>query len=248
MEKKGLEIIIQPEHLFDLFGLHVTNTMVTALLAGAFLMTLGVLVGRRLKEAPGRLQSALELIVGGLLDAMEEILGSRALAKQIFPLVATIFLFVWTANWLEFIPGVGSIKFHSAEHTVPLLRSVNTDLNVTIALAMLSVVMIEIVGFTALGLRTYGKKFFNFSGPLDFFIGLIELISEAARLISFSFRLFGNVFAGEVLIAVMTFFMPVFLPVPFMLFEVFVGILQAAIFAGLTVIFVKVAVAHQEGH
>lgn len=244
--EKGLEIIIQPEYLFDLFGLQITNTMITALLAGAFLMTFGVLVGRRLKETPGRLQNALEMIVGGLLDAMEEILGNRDLAKKIFPLVATIFLFIWTANWLEFVPGVGSIKFHGAEHTVPFLRSVNTDLNVTIALAMFSVVMIEIVGFTMLGLRTYGGKFLNFSGLLAFFIGIIELISESARLISFSFRLFGNIFAGEVLIAVMTYFMPVFLPVPFMLFEIFVGILQAAIFAGLTVIFVKVAVTHHK--
>jgi F-type H+-transporting ATPase subunit a len=246
--EKGLEIIIRPEYLFDLFGLPVTNTMLTSLVAGIFLMVLAVFVGTRLKETPGRLQNALEIIVGSLLDLMEEVLGDRGLAKKIFPLAATVFLFVWTANWMEFLPGVGSIKFQSAEHLVPLLRSANTDLNVTIALAMLSVILIEIIGFSTLGLRSYGKKFLNLSGPLPFFIGLIELVSELARLISFSFRLFGNIFAGEVLVAVITYFMPVLLPTPFMLFEIFVGVLQAGIFAGLTVIFVKVAVTHQEAH
>jgi len=110
----------------------------------------------------------LEMIIDSVLGLIEEVLEDKKLPLKVLSLVLTIFLFILTANWMEFIPGVGSIKFFNGEHSVPLLRSVNTDLNVTIALAMVSVIVIEILGFVFLGIKNYGKKFINFSGPVGF--------------------------------------------------------------------------------
>lgn len=247
--EEGLKIIIAPERLFYFFAMPVTNTLLATIAASFALIAFALWVRRRLNEKPGGLQNFLEWIVEMAFGLMEEILGDKKAARRLFPLIITIFLFIWLANWMEFLPGFGSIKFYDGHEYAPLLRSVNTDLNVTLALALISMTVIEAAGIAALGLKRYGSKFFNFRGPLLFFIGLIELISEAARLVSFSFRLFGNIFAGEVLILVLTFFLPVLLPVPIMAFEIFVGVIQAAIFAGLTLIFVKMAITpHEEGH
>lgn len=247
MEEKGLEIVITPEHLADVLGFPVTNTLVASLAAGAVLVALALVVGRKVAfAAPRGLQNLVELVMESALGLMEEVLGDRKLAVKVFPFIVTVFLFVLTANWMEFLPGVGSITFFNGEHTVPFLRSVNTDLNVTIALSAIAVIMVQTMGVAAIGGWNYAKKFINLKSPLGFFIGLIEAISEMARLVSFSFRLFGNIFAGEVLILVMSYFLPVFLPVPFMLFEVMVGLIQATIFAGLMLIFTKVATTHHE--
>ncbi len=250
MAGKGLEIVITPEYLFDAFGMPVTNTLIATLAATAALVALAFVARRNLAFAsPRGIQNVVELVVESALGMMEEVLGDRKLAQKVFPFITTVFLFVLTANWMEFLPGVGSIRFFEGEHSVPFLRSANTDLNVTIALAIVAVVLVQVMGFTVVGLRHYGSKFLNLKSPIGFFIGLIELMSEATRLVSFSFRLFGNIFAGEVLLMVMGYFLPVLLPVPFMLFEVMVGVIQATIFAGLMLIFVKVAItAHEEAH
>lgn len=249
MEGKGLEISITPEHLFNAFGISVTNTLIAALCATAVLVALAFVARRKLVFAsPRGIQNVVELVVESALGMMEEVLGDRRLAQKVFPFIITVFLFILTANWMEFLPGMGSITFAEGARTVPLLRSVNTDLNVTIALAVVAVVCVQAAGVTVVGGWNYAKKFINLKSPVGFFIGLIEFLSETTRLISFSFRLFGNIFAGEVLIAVMSYFMPVLLPVPFMLFEVMVGLIQATIFAALMLIFIKVAVTHDEGH
>lgn len=249
MEGKGLEISITPEHLFNVFGIPVTNTLVAVLCASAVLVALAFAARRKLSFAsPKGIQNIVELVMESALGMMEEVLGDRKIAQKVFPFITTIFLFILTANWMEFLPGMGSITFAKGAHAVPLLRSVNTDLNVTIALAVIAVICVQAMGITAVGSWNYAKKFLNLKSPIGFFIGLIEFLSETTRLISFSFRLFGNIFAGEVLIAVMSYFVPVLLPVPFMLFEIMVGLIQATIFAALMLIFVKVAVAHEEGH
>ena len=118
----------------------------------------------------------------------------------------------------------------------------NTDLNTTLALTVIAFIVIEVAGVATLGFLRYGKKFVNVSSALGFMVGIIELFSEVARLVSYSFRLFGNIFAGEVMIIVIQHFVPIVLPVPIMLFEVFVGFIQAAIFALLTLFFVKMAI------
>jgi F-type H+-transporting ATPase subunit a len=183
-------------------------------------------------------QTLIEILFTGILDYMTETLEDEKLARKLFPLIVTIFLFIFTANLIEFTPGVGSTGFYGAggEFT-PLLRSMNTDLNTTFALTLISFIVIEVLGVTTLGALKYGKKFVNLSSALGFLVGFMELFSDVARLISF-----GNIFAGEVLILVIQFFVPYIIPVPLMAFEVFVGFMQAAIFALLTLFFVKIAV------
>jgi F-type H+-transporting ATPase subunit a len=177
---------------------------------------------------------------------MESVLGSRRHAEKYLPLVATIFLFILFSNWLGLLPGVGSFIIHEDGGRVPLLRSPASDLNFTLALAITAVLAVNVLGVAALGAAKHGKKFFNFSNPIAFFVGILELISEFARMISFSFRLFGNVFAGEVLLVIMAFLVPYLIPLPFLFLELFVGFIQAFIFAMLTLVFTAAAVA--EGH
>jgi F-type H+-transporting ATPase subunit a len=205
-------------------------------------------VGRNPKLIPGKLQLLLEDIVSYIKDFVSETLENEKVARRFLPLLITIFLFIAVSNLLEFVPGVGSIGFFGDHGFSSLFRSVNTDLNFTLALAIISVVAIEIAGIATLGFFRYGGKFINFHGHgigeklLNFVVGIIELVSEVSRLVSFSFRLFGNIFAGEVLLAVAVFFAPYFIPVPLMAFEMFVGVVQGAVFALLTLFFIKLAI------
>lgn len=243
---KSIHIALAAEHLGSFLGIPITNTLVTSWGVMIILFVVALFVGRNLKMIPGRVQTLFEEMLSFILNYMGEVLENHTLARKLFPLITTLFLFVFASNILEFTPGIGSLGFieHTAhgESFTPLLRSVNTDLNVTLALAVIAFFAIEIVGIATLGFFKYAGKFLNFTSVLGFVVGIIELFSEIARLISFSFRLFGNILAGEVLIAVVIFFVPYILPVPMMLFEVFVGLIQAAIFALLTLFFVKIAI------
>lgn len=138
---------------------------------------------------------------------------------------------------------------HEHEELVPFLRAPTADLNMTLALALISVILIEYFGLKALGLE-YLTRFFNFrEGPMFTVIGFIELLSEFIRIISFAFRLFGNIFAGEVVLIVMGYLFPYMLPLPFYAFEVFVSLMQAVIFSVLTLVFMSMATqAHGGGH
>ncbi len=240
----SIHIALAPEHIGSFLGVPITSTLIMSWVIMALLAIASVLIGRSLKIVPGKVQTVCESLIEFVYGYVVEVLESEKLARLLLPLLLTLFLFIFTANLLEFTPGIGSIGFteKNPSEFIPLLRSMNTDLNVTLALAIISFVVIEVIGVRTLGALTYAKKFFNFSSPLNFAVGIIELFSELARLISFSFRLFGNVLAGEVLIAVVIFFLPYLAPVPMMLFETFVGFIQAAIFALLTLFFVKIAI------
>ena len=243
MEEKGIHISLAAEKIGTFLGFPITNTLLMSLVVFALLGMLAFFVRRNLALVPGRMQTLIETLFTGILDYMTETLEDEKLARKLFPLILTIFLFIFTANLIEFTPGVGSIGFyHPNGEFSPLLRSMNTDLNTTLALTVISFFVIEFAGVAALGALRYGQKFVNVSSVLGFMVGIIELFSEVARLISFSFRLFGNIFAGEVMILVIQHFVPMVLPVPIMAFEVFVGFMQAAIFALLTLFFVKIAV------
>jgi F-type H+-transporting ATPase subunit a len=131
---------------------------------------------------------------------------------------------------------------------VPYFRGPTADLNTTLALALFSIVMVQFTGFKFLGIN-YGSKFVNLKSPIDFFVGILEIFSEVSRIISFAFRLFGNVFAGEVLLAVMGFIMPLLAPLPFLGLEIFVGFIQALVFSMLTLVFLNIAtISHSEEH
>lgn len=239
----GIHVVLAPEQLGTLFGLPITNTLLTSWAVVILLLVVAVGIGSRLKMAPGRFQTLFEWLVEFVYDYVAETLESRDLARKFFPYLTTIFLFVFTSNLLEFLPGVGSLGFTIGGDFVPLFRSVNTDLNVTLMLAIVSFLVIEVTGVVVIGAWKYAGKFVNVRhGAIPFIVGLIELFSEIARVVSFSFRLFGNIFAGEVLILVVTYFIPFVGPVPVMMFEIFVGFVQAAIFALLTLFFIKIAV------
>lgn len=240
----GIHVELAPEHLGTLWGLPITNTLVTSWVVVAILGAVALFIHRRISIVPGRLQLLLESLFEYIYDFVAQTLESRELARRFFPLLATIFLFIFTANILEFMPGIGSVGIWESwgGKFVPLLRSVNTDLNMTLSLTIIAVIVIEIAGVAALGFFRYAGKFINFSSPINFVVGLIELVSEISRLVSFSFRLFGNIFAGEVLLAVIAFFVPYALPVPMMAFEMFVGFIQAVVFSMLTLFFIKMAI------
>jgi F-type H+-transporting ATPase subunit a len=247
--QSGINVVLAPERIGTLFGLPVTNTLVTSWAVLIVLFVVAIVIGSRLKLTPSRFQLLFEWLVEFIYDYVAETLESRELARIFFPYLATIFLFVFTSNLLEFLPGVGSVGFFSpAGAFTPLFRSVNTDLNVTLMLAIVSFLTIEVTGIVVIGVWKYAGKFINVThGAIPFVVGIIELFSEIARIISFSFRLFGNIFAGEVLILVVTYFIPFIGPVPIMAFEIFVGFVQAAIFSLLTLFFIKIAIMEPHG-
>lgn len=245
--ESGIHVALAAERITTLWGIPVTNTLIMSWIVMVILLVGGFLIGRRLSMMPGRFQTLVELLFSYVHDFIKSTLENDTWARRLFPLLLTMFLFIATANVLEFTPGIGSIVVHQGAETVPLLRSMNTDLNMTLALTIIAVFAIEIAGILALGFWRYAGKFINFSSPINFAVGIIELVSELSRFVSFSFRLFGNIFAGEVLIAVVAFFVPVILPVPLMAFEMFVGIVQGAVFALLTLFFVKIAIMEPHG-
>lgn len=128
------------------------------------------------------------------------------------------------------------------EHSVfvPYFRGPTADLNTTLALAIFAMVTVQVIGFKFLGFN-YSHKFLNLKSPIDFFVGFLEFFSEISKIISFAFRLFGNIFAGEVLLSVMAFLMPLLGPIPFLGLEVFVGFIQALVFSLLTLVFMNLA-------
>ncbi len=228
-------------------GFPVTNSLLLGSFVLVFLGIIAISAHRRLKMIPGWFQSVFEMFLEAALDLMDTILGERSKSEKYLPLVATIFLFVLFSNWFGLVPGVGSILVHGPEETAPLFRSPSADLNFTLALGVIAVLAINILGAAAIGTARHASKFFNFKGPIDFFIGLIELVSEFARMISFSFRLFGNIFAGEVLLIIVGFLAPYVVPLPFLMLETFVGVIQALIFSMLTLVFIAIAtVPHGE--
>ena len=247
----GISIHLAPDILGTFFGLPVTNTLLTVWLTMTVLIVSALLVYTRLASIPNKLQSVFEVIIGGVYHYMADVLESKDLARKFFPLVMTIFLFVLTMNWMGLLPGVDSLGIHKnvtthagvANKLVPFFHPPATDLNITIAFAIVAFVSIEVAGVVLLGLFKYTGKFINFKSPLAFLIGIIELLSELARLISFSFRLFGNIFAGKTLLLVIMFLTtPYILPVPLIAYEFFVGFIQAFIFAILTLYFIKLAI------
>lgn len=236
--ESAIHVVLKAEELGTFVGIPITNSLLLTWITMAILIVFAVLFSRSLRTIPSKLQAVIEWAVESVLAYMKETLGSEKLARQFFPLIATIFLFVFVANELAFIPGVGSVLFNH----VPFLRAPSADLNFTLALAFISFFTIEITGIATLGALKYVKKFVNFNSPVDFAVGIIELVSNLGRLVSFSFRLFGNIFAGEIMILVAIYFLPYVLPVPLMAFEVFVGMIQAVVFSMLTLFFIKLAI------
>jgi F-type H+-transporting ATPase subunit a len=244
-----MNISIAAEPLF-----HIGNFVVTNSLFIGVLVSLGLLffLGRMvlsLQTVPRRGQNLVEVVFEALLNLIESVTHDKKQARQFFPLIATIFLFVLISNWSGLLPGVGTVGVmgeHNGHHTIiPFLRSTSADLNFTLALSLIAVVVVQFTGIAAIGIKKYSSKFLisPFTKPygIGTLVGILELISEVGKTISFTFRLFGNVFAGEVLLTVMLHLVPFFLPLPFLMLEIFVGLIQAVVFAMLTLVFLKTA-------
>jgi len=242
-----LNISLVAEDVFHIGSFGVTNAMLMAFLVLILLTILSVSLRAKLKTVPGIMQNIAEVVIEGALTMMDSVLGNRKASEKYLPLVFTIFIFILCSNWLGLVPGVGSVMVGHGADAVPLLRSPGSDLNFTLALALIAVTMVNVFGIAATGLKARVSVFFNFSSPINFFVGILELVGEFARIISFTFRLFGNVFAGEVLLAIMAYLVPYLVPLPFMFLEVFVGFIQAFIFGMLTLVFVALAVTPHEG-
>jgi F-type H+-transporting ATPase subunit a len=235
-----MSIELNPEIIALIYGFPVTNSLLTTLLVTALLASLSLYFYFRGRNSKGILMSGIKILIFNILKLTDEVTGDRKISKKILPLIATFFLFIVTANLLALIPGfLGSFFVRSPAGNIPLLRSPNSDLNTTLALAAFSVISGQIFSFRILGPKIYIRRFINLSGPVKFVLGFFEMISEVIRLLSFSFRLFGNIFAGEVLLLVIAFLIPYIIPLPFMIFEVFVAVIQAFIFAMLTLAFIQ---------
>ncbi len=255
------------EVVFHLFGFPITNSIIAAWLTIVVLVGFSYAVTHRLKIIPTRLQSAFEFVLGWLYNLCQSVAGEKN-GRRFFPVVTTIFLFVIANAWLSLLPGFGSITIAGPEGEVHLLRGANTDINMPLALALSSFVFVEFFGLRTLGLR-YLRKFIDvggfwggvrhimkgklktgvmglFTGAMNIFTGLLEGLSELIRIVSFTFRLFGNMTAGEILLLVAVFLIPWLFAIPFYGLELLIGFLQALIFGGLTLIFLTVAVASHE--
>ncbi len=245
-----MEISLSAETLFYIKNLPITNTFMVTFFVSSAIIVFSCLFQKRLKFIPRGFQNLIEYALESLLNLVDSVTRDKKQTQKFFPLVATIFIFVILSNWTEIIPGLGTIGLketkHGEEIIVPFLRSPSADLNMTVALALISVAATHYMGIAAVGAAGYAKKFLvsPFSKPyvIGTFVGILELIGEIAKIISFSFRLFGNIFAGEVLLIVMLMLVPYVVPVPFLMLEIFVGFIQALVFAMLTLVFLKMAV------
>lgn len=243
------EIFLTAEPLFFIGSFPFTNTLLVSVFAVGIIAIGSYLLQRKYTEVPGAAQGIVEIVYEELTGLMDSVLGNQKKSEVYLPFVATIFIFILVSNWLGILPGVGSFGIKEGHHFTPLLRSPASDLNFTLALAILTVVMVNVFGVMAVGAWRHASKFLNFTSPINFFVGILEFISEIARMISFAFRLFGNVFAGEVLLVVIAFLVPYIAPVPFFFLEIFVGFIQAFVFAMLALVFIAIAtVEHEEEH
>ena len=249
-----IHISLKAEKIGYILGLPITNSLILSLVAGILLVGGGILVARKLKPIPGKAQNIVEILIDGALVFMSQVLGDRKEAIKFFPVVAAIFFFVLFNNWLGVLPGIGSIgvfEEHDGHQAfVPLFRPASADLNTTLALAIIAVLVTQLYAIKKLGFFKQVGKYLDFKhGPIHFFVGILELIGEFAKILSFSFRLFGNIFAGEVLLIIMLSLLPLlatFAVLPFFFLEYFVGFIQALVFAMLTLVFLKVATTEAE--
>jgi F-type H+-transporting ATPase subunit a len=258
----GLHIpTLAPETLFVIAGFPVTNTVINTWMAIVIFAVLGFFVRRNVSLKPGRLQNTLEYFLEIILGYFDQVTGSREKTLRFLPVVGPIFFFILISNWLGLLPGTGSI---TVGHNM-LLRPANTDLNLTVAMALFAVVSSHVLAVVSIGFFTQLNKFIQigpvvksfkhgpvavFTALVGFIVGIIETVGELAKIMSLSLRLFGNIFAGEVLISVISALVGVLVPTPFMLLELLVGLIQASVFTMLTLVYLTVnsEEPHEAGH
>lgn len=244
------------EEIAHLGPIPIKNSMISTWLAMAVILAVGLAARAKLQLIPRGVQNIFEFVVEKLLGFCESVAG-KEWGRKFFPVVATIFLFVIVNAYISLLPGYGSIYIAEEGKKIHLFRAAGTDINTPLAIAIISFIFVEFMGIRALGALKYLGKFIKVkklihgqvSGIIDLFVGALELLSEFIRIVSFTFRLFGNMTAGEILLLVIVFLLPWGIAPLFYGLELLVGFVQALIFSGLTLVFVTMAVAsHDEGH
>ena len=236
---------LAPETLFHLGAFPVTNTIIHTLIVDVIIVGGLVELTKNFKKVPGMFQNAVEYAVEGLYGLTESISGKNA--EKIFPWFMGFFLFLVVANITALFPGFGTIGFTKDGEFIPLLRSATSDINTTLALAIVATVATQVLAVRSVGVKGHLARYFSWN-PIFLFVGLLELLSVFTNIISLSFRLFGNIFAGEVVLSTISAIFAFFLPLPFMALEIIVALVQALVFAILTMGFMSILTTpHNEG-
>jgi|SRR3989344_149572 len=249
------------EPIFQLGSFTITNTYINSSIALVLVLIAGLVLRNKSSELPGKAQNLAESIFETLLTYADRITRDREKSIRFFPIVGSLFFFILISNWMGLLPGIGSIGVWQAHggaiELIPLFRPANTDLNMTLAMAVLGVSLSHIVGIFTIGFFKYANRFIKIgdiwhaakslkpiaimTAVIEFFVGLIEIISEFAKVASLSLRLFGNIFAGEVLLTVIAGILAFAVPLPFMFLELLVGLIQAIVFSMLVLVYLTVA-------
>lgn len=229
----------------------ITNTLLHTFLVDTILIAFVVYIYKHVSLVPSATQNLLEIVVDNFYSLTESVAQNRA--ARIFPYFMSFFLFILLANWTGLLPGVGTVGFfeeHEGKRAfLPLFRSPTSDINVTFALAIVSAVATHMLSITTVGIKDYISRFFSLN-PINLYIGLLEIISEITKVVSLSFRLFGNIFAGEVVLLTVSGIFAFLIPLPFLLLEVLVGFVQALVFSMLTMAFMAILTTphHPQSH
>jgi F-type H+-transporting ATPase subunit a len=259
---------LKPAPLFHIGKFAITNSMLVTWIVAAGIIVLAQLATRDIKPVPSGAQNFWEWLVESLYNFLESIIG-RDLVKKTFWFFATIFIFILFVNWFGLIPGVGTIGWghHDPATGVfhidrPLLRGGNADLNMTFAMAMIFFLLWIVWAIQANGVGGFLLHLFGPKGETSgflkilmivifFMVGWLEIVSILFRPISLSFRLFGNIYAGESILEAMSTMVPALswlIPIPFYFMEILVGIVQALVFMLLTAVFTLLIAQHEPGH
>jgi F-type H+-transporting ATPase subunit a len=258
---------IAAEPIAYLGSFPITNALVNAWIAVVFFVVACWFLKRRITAGlPGKFQNFAEAVVEFFLGYVDQVTHDRARSKRFLPLVGSFFIFILFSNWLGQLPGTGSITVtalvHGSIEKVPLLRPAASDLNLTLAMALLSVIVSHLLGIITIGFFKHWNRFFAVGniingfkkgginimvGLIEAMVGLIEFSAEIAKVLSLSLRLFGNIFAGEVLITVLYSLVAFILPLPFMGLELIVGVVQAMVFAMLSLVYLTILTEKPHG-
>ena len=237
-----MEVTLAAEKIAQLGPIPITNTILTTWIVTLLLIAFAFAATKKMTAVPQGLQNVAEMMIETFQDLILPIAGEKT--RVFLPIVASFFFFIIFGNYLGILPGIGSIGFfeHGKDTPafVPLFRSINSDLNTTVALALVSLITTHYLAIRYLGLGGYLGKFISYN-PIFLFVGLMEIVSEITKIFSLSFRLFGNIYAGEVLLVTTSTRLFAFVvPIPFYFLEILVGFVQALIFAMLTLVFMVI--------
>src|ERR1035437_478007 len=225
------------EPIFSIGIFRITNSLLDTFLVDGLLIALLIAISKKISIVPGKLQNLVEMAVEAFYEITESVAGESA--SKIFPYLMTFFLFILIANWTGLIPGISVIGLKEGKEIIPFFRPATSDLNTTLGLALVSLFATHFMSIRTTGIKDYLGRYFSLN-PLNLYIGILELIGEVTKIVSLSFRLFGNIFAGEVVLGTVSTIFAVMFPLPFLMLEVVVGLVQALVFAMLTMAFMAV--------